>query len=87
MHLAAETGDRYLALMTMGSCQDFYVEMASTHGIEALDLFAGFKLDDLDAAATRFDMILEKYGEHYVKMGIPVLRYASLGEFTNDYLA
>lgn len=87
MHLAASTGDRYLALTTMANCQDFYNEMASTHGIEVLDLFDGFKLDDLDAAATRFDMILEKYGEHYARLGIPVLRYASLAEFTSDYLA
>jgi hypothetical protein len=87
MYLAAHTGDDYLALMTMASCQEFYDELDSEFNIDRVRLFEGFQIDDLSRSAQEFDSAMEYYRCLYTQVGEPVRSYASIEAFENAYLA
>jgi hypothetical protein len=86
MHLAAQTDDAYLALMTMASCQEFYDEFATEYNIERVRLFEGFQIDDLSRSAELFDAAMEYYRCLYIQVGEPVLSYSSIEAFEKAYL-
>jgi hypothetical protein len=65
IHLAAHTGDTYLALMTMASCQGFYDEFSTEYKVDRVRLFEGFQIDDLPRSAEQFDSAMEYYRSLY----------------------
>jgi predicted nucleotidyltransferase len=86
MHLAAQTDDAYLALMTMASCQEFYDEFSTEYNVERVRLYEGFKIDDLSLSAERFDAASEYYRCLYAQLGGPVRSYSNIEEFEKAYL-
>jgi hypothetical protein len=87
MHLAAQTDDAYLALMTMASCQEFYDEFATEYKIERVRVFEEFQIDDLSRSAERFDAAMKYYRCLYAEVGEPVRSYPSIEAFEKDYLS
>jgi hypothetical protein len=86
MHLAAQTDDAYLALMTMASCQELYDELAAEYNIERVRLFEEFQIDDLTRSAERFDAAMEYYRCLHDQVGEPVRIYSSIEAFEKAYL-
>jgi hypothetical protein len=86
MHLAAQTGDAYLALMTMASCQLFYDEFATEYNIDRVRLFEGFQIDDLSRSSELFDAATEYFRCLYTQVGAPVRSYPSIEAFEKAYL-
>lgn len=86
MHLAARTGDAYLSLMTMASCQAFYNEFTTEYNIERVRLFEGFQIDDLTRSAERFDETMEYYRRLYAQVGEPIKSYPNIEAFEKAYL-
>ncbi len=86
MHLAAETDDAYLSLMTAASCQHFYDEMADQFLMEKLDLIKHTGPDNLHDAADAFDRAMESYRMNYDRLGADIVRYPDLEAFEGGYL-
>ena len=75
MHLAAQTDNAYLALMTVANCQKFYDEFATESNIDRVRLFEGFQIDNLSRSAERFDSAMEYYRSLYTEVGEPIRSY------------
>lgn len=86
MHLAAETEDSYLSLMTAASCQNFYDEMYSEYMIDRINLMENCPTDHLSLAAEAFDDAMEEYKRNYDQLGMQIRRYQDLDEFERRYL-
>ena len=87
MYLAAETGNRHLAFMSILSMNHMLSEeIGSEYNIGDYDVMNCYDPNDLKATAEAFDGILNRYSEEYEKVGIQVKRYADIDEFARDYL-
>lgn len=87
MRLATATNDRYLALMTAASCQNFYHHMHNSYAIPAIDLMADFDSEDLAACEQAFDRAMAEYRKLYDATGLTVTHYNTIEEFERNYLA
>lgn len=58
MRLSAQEGDRYLALMTLKSCQDMFDELHRDLQIDRYDVLSGYDPQALEASAIHFDQTL-----------------------------
>ena len=86
MYLAAETGNRHLAFMSILSMNHMLSEeIGSEHNIGDYDVMNCYDPNDLKATAQAFDGILNHYSEEYEKAGIQVKRYANIDEFVRNY--
>ncbi len=86
MYLAAETGNRSLAFLTMGSLDAMLREIAESVDIAAYESLSGYDPNDLWKTAEFFDKTIENYLDEYQKSGLAVRRYADIDEFVKDYL-
>ncbi len=86
VYRAAEKGDRYLALMSMASCQVFYQEMAERYDIPSFNLFTRFTPEDLQQAVQDFERVMQEYKTLYDRENTPVCRYDNIESFISDYL-
>jgi len=86
MHYAARTGDAYLSLMTMASCQEFYDEFATEYNIDRVRLYEGFQIDDLFRSAEQFDAAMEHIRCLHTQVGEPIRSYSSIEAFEKAYL-
>ena len=82
MYLAAETGDRYLAFMSMSAMSGMLSSVCAAFAVSrSYDAMAGYDPDDLWKTAESFDETLEAYRAEYDRAGLTVRRYADIDEF------
>lgn len=87
MHLAAETGDRYLAFMSISAMSGMLSSIcAAFDTTKSYDAMSGYDPHDLWKTAESFDDTLENYLAEYEKAGLDVKRYADIDAFVEDYL-
>lgn len=84
--LAAETGDRHLAFMSLTSFASMLEDLAGEVKIGKYDPMAVYDPNDLSASAARFDALLERYLEEYKKVGLQVRRFPDTKAFVKAYL-
>ncbi len=86
MYLAAETGNRHLAFMSLISFGVMLSEIGNEWRIGHYEPISGYNPVDLHTAAQVFDSVLQEYLEEYKKVGLKINRYASIDAFVCDYL-
>ena len=87
MALAAETGDRHLAFMTLASLNEMMEDIGSETDIRSCSVLSVYDPDDLKKTAEGFDQVLQDYLEEYQKAGISPERYPDVDAFISAYLA
>ena len=85
MQLAAETGDRHLAFMSLSSLNEMMAEIGSRADIGSYDVLAVYDPDDLKKTAEGFDRILETYRREYEKAGLKTEVYSDIDAFVSVY--
>jgi hypothetical protein len=85
MQLAAETGDRHLAFMSLGSLNEMIGEIGSSVNIGSYDALAVYDPDDLKKTAEGFDRVLEAYRQEYEKIGLKTEVYPDIDAFAAAY--
>lgn len=85
MYLAAESGNRHLAYMSLISLNSMFSEIYSEVDIEKYDVLKGYDSQDLYQTAKAYDDTLNEYLNEYRKAGIPVKRYSDIDDFVRDY--
>ena len=83
--LAARTGDRHLALMSLGSFDAMLAEAADGALKGKYDALAIWDPGDLPGTAARFDGLLEDYLTEYRRAGLAPERYPELDAFLRRY--
>ncbi len=86
MTLAAETGDRHLAFMSLVSLQMMLDGIRSELDIDSYDAVSAYDPDDLGKTAEGFDKVLQEYLREYQKAGLNVNRFMNIEEFVPFYL-
>lgn len=85
MHLAAETGNRHLAFMSLCSANEMFSEISGETNIDSYDILAGYNPQDLHKTADAYDDILSSYLKEYRKAGISAAHYPDIDAFVLDY--
>ena len=85
MYLAAATGDRHLAFMSLISASAMFAEIGNEVNIDSYDILNCYDSEDLHKAADAYDDILNEYLREYKKGGISEKRYANIDAFVLDY--
>ena len=85
MHLAAKTGNRHLAFMSLISANAMFSEINSEVDISRYDALSGYDSQDLYKTAEAYDGILNEYLKEYRKAGIQVKHYSDIDAFVLDY--
>ena len=85
MTLAAETGDRHLAFMTLSSLNEMITDISSEMEIGTYDVLSVYDPDDLKKTAEGFDRVLQEYLQEYKKAGIVPKRYENIDAFVDAY--
>ncbi len=86
MALAAETGDRHLAFMSLVSLNEMLAGIGAEVDIAPYDALSVYDPDDLKKTAEGFDRLLQDYLREYEKAGIQAKRYADVDSFIAAYL-
>lgn len=87
MYLAAETGSRYLAFMSLVSLNEMLCDIGRETDIETYDVLSVYDPDDLKKTAKGFDAVLQHYLVEYRKAGLKENRYPDIDAFLSDYLS
>ncbi|MBE6726785.1 MAG: nucleotidyltransferase domain-containing protein [Ruminococcaceae bacterium] len=87
MHLAAETGDRHLALESLESFGWMLTEeVGGEYRIGEYDIMAVYDPDDLRKTEAGFDALLCRYREECRSAGVKLREYEDTDAFVRDYL-
>ena len=86
MALAAETGDRHLAFMSMESLNEMLADISNAVEIGTYDVLRAYDPNDLKKTAEGFDKILLQYLREYEKAGMKAEHYADIDAFASAYL-
>ena len=86
MVLAAETGDRHLAFMSLESLNEMLTDISNAVEIGAYDVLRAYDPNDLQKTAEGFDEILKQYLQEYEKAGMKAEHYPDIDAFTAAYL-
>ena len=86
MALAAATGDRHLAFMSLESLNGMLSDISSEADIGAYDALAAYDPANLRKTAAGFDELLRRYLREYEKAGMEAERYADIDAFIAAYL-
>lgn len=87
MHLAAETGDRHLALESLGAFGWMLTEeVGGEYRIGDYDVMAAYDPDDLRKTEAGFDALLCRYREECRRAGVKLREYENIDAFVRDYL-
>ncbi len=87
MYVAAETGNRHLAFMSMLSLHAMLSEIGNEVDIDRYDVFNGYDSNNLQKTAKAYDDLMDEYLQMYQKAGIQEKRYADVDAFVMDYQA
>ncbi|MDE6604281.1 MAG: hypothetical protein K2K90_19445 [Lachnospiraceae bacterium] len=85
IYLAAATGDRHLAFMSLISANAMFAEICSEVDIDNYNILNCYDPEDLHKTADAYDDILNEYLREYKKGGISEKRYADIDAFVHDY--
>ena len=85
VRLAARTGDRHLALMSLESFDAMLADIGEGALKGKYDAPAIYDPGDLAGTAARFDGLLERYLEEYRLVGLEPVRYADIDAFLRWY--
>ena len=85
MQVAAETGDRHLAFMSLSSLNEMMADIGSMVDIGSYDVLAVYDPDDLKKTAEGFDRVLETYRQEYKKVGLKTEVYSDIEAFISAY--
>jgi len=85
MYLAAETGNRHLAFMSLISSNAMFSEMSEEADIDRYNALEGYDSQDLHKTAKAYDDILNEYLKEYRKAGIPVKHFPDIDAFALAY--
>lgn len=85
MYLAAATGDRHLAFMSLISANAMFTEINNEVDIENYNILNCYDSEDLHKTANAYDDILNEYLREYRKGGISEKRYADIDAFVLNY--
>ncbi len=86
MYLAASTGNRHLAFMSLISANVMFAEISSQVEIDEYDVLGCYNPEDLQQTAHAYDHILHTYLREYKKGSISERRYSDIDAFVTDYL-
>ena len=86
MELAAETGDRHLAFMSLESLNEMMADISNEVDIRSYDAISVYDPGDLKKTADGFEAILKEYLQEYKWAGIKANRYAGADDFIAAYL-
>ena len=86
MTLAAETGDRHLAFMSLVSLQMMLDGIRSELDIDSYDAVSAYDPENLGKTAEECDKVLQEYLREYHKVGLNVNRFMNIEEFVSYYL-
>ena len=86
MALAAETGGRHLAFMSLVSLNEMLAGIGAEVDIAPYDALSVYDPNDLKKTAEGFDRLLQDYLREYEKAGIQAKRYADVDSFIAAYL-
>ena len=87
MRMAAGTGDRHLALMSLLSFRTMLEdEIGSAYEIGTYDVLAAYDPNDLDATASAFEALLARYKQTCEQAGVNLRQYENTEAFVEDYL-
>ena len=86
MTLAAETGDRHLAFMSLVSLQMMLDGIRSELDIDFYDAVSAYDPDDLGKTAEEFDKVLQEYLREYQKVGLNMNRFMNIEKLVSFYL-
>ena len=84
---AAERGDAFASFMNLASLQYLFDGVAAENNISKINVLEEFDAADLSKNAKAFDDALEEYQLEYERLGMEVVRYASVDDFVKAYLA
>ena len=85
MQVAAETGDRHLAFMSLSSLNEMMADIGSKAEIGSYDVLAAYDPADLKKTAEGFDRILEIYRREYETVGLKPEIYPDIDAFLSAY--
>lgn len=85
MYLAAETGNKHLAFMSLISSNEMFSEISNEVDINSYDVLEAYDSQDLYKTAKAYDNILSEYQKEYQKADIPVKHYSDIEAFLLDY--
>ena len=85
MQVAAETGGRHLAFMSLSSLHEMMADIGSRTEIGSYDVLSVYDPDDLKKTAEGLDRILKTYHQEYEKIGLKTETYSDIDEFITAY--
>ncbi len=85
MYVAAATGNRHLALMSLLSFNEMLSEISREVSISRYNALTGYNAQDLQKTAKAYDDILSAYQKEYEKAGIQVKHYSNIDTFVQNY--
>ena len=85
MYLAAETGNKHLAFMSLISANEMFSEISSEADIHRFNALESYDSQDLQKTAKAYDSILNEYLTEYKRAGIAEKRYSDIDVFVLDY--
>ncbi len=85
MALAAQTGDRHLAFMSLGSLDEMLSDISGSVDIANYDALSAYDPGDLEKTAAGFDAVLRSYLREYEKAGLKPKVYPDADAFTAAY--
>ncbi len=86
MALAAEAGDRHLALNSLASFQSMLDDLREDAGIAALNALSAYDPEDLKKTDENFRKMLDNYLDEYRRAGLRPVRYPDVETFIAAYL-
>ena len=86
MRIAAQTGDRHLAFMSLASLDGMLSDIRSGAAIGPLDAISVYDPEDLDGTAGGFDAVLRAYLREYGRAGMSAAVYPDIDAFLAAYL-
>ena len=85
MQMAAETGDRHLAFMSLVSLDEMLSDIRNEVDVDPLNAVSVYDPEDLDKTAKGFDAVLRAYLREYSKTGMKAAVYHDIDAFLAAY--
>ncbi len=85
MYLAAKTGDRHLAFMSMFCLDGMLSDISSETEISRYDVLGGYDPKDLQKTAETYDTVINGYLREYKKADLEVEHYLDIDSFVLAY--
>lgn len=85
MYVAAATGNRHLAWMSLLSFNEMLSEIGREVRINRYNVLTGYNPQDLQKTAEAYDEILSAYQKEYQRAEIQAKHYSNIDAFVQDY--